>query len=239
MAFVALVAATTFVCMAPSHPDGDEIRCRNRPGTAKLYSIDAPKFPNQCRRGNSCVPGNPEKARDYLTSLTRGRTVTCTTVDPRSTGRKELRCTADKVDLSCAIVGSGYALERQDPLNCDAFPPVRSISQNSAKATSMIALPKQWRWYVPVFLVVANVLTYLAFASDRSRMVRGLNRIADIHLLTLVLFGGGLGALVAQQRLDHMRTEQPFATQFAILLGLQFGTVVGLVGMLLWPTTAA
>ena len=93
-------------------------------------------------------------------------------------------------------------------------------------------MPPLWRW-VPLYLIGINIITYLAFAADKSRAQRGLNRISEVHLLTLVVFGGGIGALIAQYRLDHMRDQQPFAHRFAILLGLQIGALVGVAGLLL------
>lgn len=245
MPLLMLVAATSFVCINPTHHDGDEIRCANRGGSTKLYSIDAPRLKGECRPGRACVPGDPIAARDYLAGLTRGKTVTCTPIDPGRTGNAELRCSVDRIDLSCAMVAAGYAFERQHPLNCGSYEVPKPAAKPGVKAkpaakrVSFNTLSPEWRWYVAAWLLAANILTYMAFAADKQRARRGLNRIADIHLLAMVLVGGGLGALIAQQRLDHMRTEQPFASQFAVLLGLQFGTVVGIVGMLLWPSGAA
>lgn len=245
MSLLTLVAATSFVCINPVHHDGDEIRCANRGGSTKLYSIDAPRLKGECRPGRACVPGDPIAARDYLADLTKGKKVTCTPLDPGRTGKRELRCTVDRVDLSCAMVAAGFAFERENPLNCDRYEVPRLAAKSGNKAgparnrLNFDSLPPEWPWYLGAWLLVANILTYVAFDADKKRARRGLNRIADTHLLGLVLVGGGLGALIAQQRLDHMRTEQPFASQFAVLLGLQFGTVAGLVGMLLWPAAAA
>jgi uncharacterized membrane protein YsdA (DUF1294 family) len=244
MSLLTLVAATSFVCINPTHHDGDEIRCANRGGSTKLYSIDAPRLKGECRPGRACVPGDPIVARDYLADLTKGKQVTCVALDPARTGNRELRCAAGRVDLSCSMVAAGFAFERENPLNCESYEVPRPAAKTGAKSRparsrlSFDTLPSEWPWYLGAWLLVANILTYMAFDADKKRSRRGLNRIADTHLLALVLVGGGLGALIAQQRLDHMRTEQPFASQFAVLLGLQFGTVVGIVGMLMWPASA-
>lgn len=238
MALLSLVAATSFACMNPTHHDGDDIRCSNKPASMKLFSIDAPRMAGDCRPGRACVPGNPVAARQYLADLTHNRKVTCTAFDPARTGSREVRCAAEGVDLSCAMVASGFALERQHPLECDKISVPAPKSRIDAEARDIANLAPIWRLWLPLILVAVNILTYFAFVADKKRARAGLNRIADTHLLTLVFFGGGLGALVAQQRHDHMRTEQPFANQFAILLGLQVGTLVGLVGMLLWPLAA-
>ena len=238
MALLTLVAATSFACMNPTHYDGDEIRCANKSGSMKLFSIDAPRLPGDCRPGRACVPGNPTAARDYLRDLTQGKKIICTSLDPDRTGSRDVRCAAAGVDLSSAMVASGFALEREHPLSCDKLAVPKPASKFKSEARTIAELSPVWRIWIPLFLVAVNIITYFAFVADKNRARAGLNRIADIHLLTLVFFGGGIGALVAQQRHDHMRTEQPFANQFAILLGLQFGTLIGLAGMLLWPLAA-
>lgn len=237
MPLLTLVAATSFMCLSPTHDDGDHIRCNDR-GSLKLFSIDAPRLPGECRRGTACVPGDPIAARDRLRALTANKKVRCTTLDPGRTGSRDVRCSADGVDLSCAMVASGHALERQFPLNCPDYAAPAPSSAFAADTRNLFRLPALWRIYVPLFLLGISIATYFAFAADQRRARSGLNRIADIHLLALVALGGGLGAVVAQQRGDELRSEQPFAAQFAILLGLQFGVAVGLVGMLLWPLAA-
>lgn len=239
MALLTLVATASFICASPTHYDGDEIRCAGKQGSMKLFSIDAPRLKGDCRPGRACIPGDPVEARDYLAALTKGKKVECTILDPDRKGIRDVRCLVEGVDLSCAMVSSGLAMERQYDLNCDAFRPAKPLTRFRAETRTLAALPSLWRWWIPLFLLAVNAITYFAFIADKKRARSGLNRIADIHLLALVLFGGGIGGLLAQARHDHMRTEQPFATQFAILLGLQFGTIVGLVGMLLWPIIAA
>nr|WP_310522406.1 DUF1294 domain-containing protein [Polymorphobacter sp.] len=224
--------------MNPTHYDGDEIRCANKASAMKLFSIDAPRLPGDCRTGRACVPGNPIAARDYLRELTHNKKVSCTSLDPNRTGSRDVRCAADGIDLSCAMVASGFALEREHPLSCDKLAVPKPTTKLTAEARDFAQLSPTLRLWVPIFLLAVNIITYFAFVADKNRARSGLNRIADIHLLTLVFFGGGIGALVAQQRHEHMRTEQPFATQFAILIGLQFGTIIGLTGMLLWPLAA-
>lgn len=239
MPLLALVAATSFACMNPSHYDGDSIRCGSKTPVMRLYGIDTPRLAGDCRPGRACIPGNAIAARDYLHTLTHVQAgVTCTPIEIDNQGQRVVRCRSGTLDLSCAMIARGFAMERHNPLNCPAIGAERRRALLGMEARKFIALPPLWRW-VPLYLLIISVITYFAFAADKSRARRGLNRISDIHLLLLVLFGGGIGALVAQQRLDHMRTEQPFANQFAIVLGLQIGLLVGIVGLLLWPTGPA
>ncbi len=111
-------STSSFACPAPSHHDGDAIRCGGAGHSMRLYAIDAPEMPGACRPGRQCTPGDPYAARDHLAALTAGRTVRCEQVDADRYGRAVVRCTADGVDLSCQMVRDGFAVERYGRLRC-------------------------------------------------------------------------------------------------------------------------
>jgi endonuclease YncB( thermonuclease family) len=115
---LALAGAATFLCASPYHSDGDNMRCRGRAETVRLYGIDAPEMPGSCRPGRRCTPGNPYAARDHLRRLTRGRRVMCTVRDVDDYGRTVAECTADGRNISCAMIASGHAAPRYGRLNC-------------------------------------------------------------------------------------------------------------------------
>lgn len=108
-----------FACPAPEHHDGDAIRCGSKGRSMRLYGIDAPEMPGACRPGRQCTPGDPFASRDHLRALTAGRRVTCEEVDRDRYGRRVVRCLAGRVDLSCAMVRGGFAVERYGRLRCD------------------------------------------------------------------------------------------------------------------------
>lgn len=62
-----------------------------------------------------------------------------------------------------------------------------------------------------VFLILANLATYLSFAWDKRQAVLGRWRISEQTLLTLALFGGWFGAKLAQAQFRHKTRKQPFA----------------------------
>jgi endonuclease YncB( thermonuclease family) len=84
----------------------------------RLYAIDAPEMPGSCRPGRQCTPGDPYASRDHLASLTAGKDVRCKEVDRDHYGRQVVQCFAADVDLSCAMVRDGYAVERYGSLRC-------------------------------------------------------------------------------------------------------------------------
>lgn len=120
MAFtlLALAAASALLCAGPTHSDGDNMRCRNFRETMRLYGIDAPEMPGSCRPGRRCVRGDPYASRDYLRRLTRGRTVRCQVRDIDRYDRPVVDCTADGVNIGCAMIAAGQAAPRYGRLNC-------------------------------------------------------------------------------------------------------------------------
>jgi uncharacterized membrane protein YsdA (DUF1294 family) len=71
------------------------------------------------------------------------------------------------------------------------------------------------------FLVLANALTYGAFAMDKSRAKRRAWRIPERVLLTLALIGGWPAAKFAQRSLRHKTRKEPFRTMLNIIGGFQ------------------
>nr|WP_120218431.1 thermonuclease family protein [Sphingopyxis sp. EG6] len=102
-------------CHTPNVTDGDSLRCNDQ--RIRLLGIDAPEMPGSCRPGRRCVQGDPYAARDYLISLTR-TTVRCTPEGRDRYGRTLARCTANGIDLSCAMIRSGHAVRRYADIRC-------------------------------------------------------------------------------------------------------------------------
>ncbi|WP_281968533.1 DUF1294 domain-containing protein [Roseovarius nanhaiticus] len=78
------------------------------------------------------------------------------------------------------------------------------------------------------YLLVVNVLTYLAFRSDKRRSEVRAWRTPEKTLLTLALVGGWPAAKLAQRRLRHKTRKQPFAGTLNII-GLAWATALGLL----------
>lgn len=105
----------SMVCARLIVTDGDSLRCNDQ--RIRLLGIDAPEMPGSCRPGRECVQGDPYAARDHLVSLTR-TTVRCTPEGQDRYGRTLARCTANGVDLSCAMIRSGHAVRRYADIRC-------------------------------------------------------------------------------------------------------------------------
>lgn len=85
-------------------------------------------------------------------------------------------------------------------------------------------------WKPPVWLAGGylglSLLTFLAYALDKSAAVRGGWRTPEKTLHLLALAGGWPGALLAQQLLRHKSSKQPFRTVFWATVVLNVGGLV-------------
>ena len=68
-------------------------------------------------------------------------------------------------------------------------------------------------WFAAVY-VAASLVTFLAYAHDKTSAVRGDWRISERTLHTLALAGGWPGALLAQQFLRHKSIKGEFRSTF-------------------------
>ena len=260
-ALLAMGLAASFTCLDPTHHDGDNLRCSNVPGSMRLNGIDAPEMPGACRPGRRCVEGDPYAARDQLRSITAGKALQCVQEDTDSYGRRIVNCTADGVNISCAMIASGHAVPRYAPLDCsgsaapdavaEARPaPVDPPRAQPAEPPPVIATPEimatahddpapfPWRGLVMLLaaLGLINAACYAAFAIDkhRARNFNSRNRISERTLLNLALIGGSPAAWYAINRLRHKSAKDSFKQRLLLITGLQIGLLIG--GLYWWLT---
>jgi len=254
-------AAASFACQGPSHHDGDNLRCANVPGSMRLQGIDAPEMPGACRAGRNCVDGDPFAARDYLRSLTVGKTLQCVQEDTDTYGRAIVNCTAGALNISCAMIESGHAVPRYAPLDCNGPSPAPETApdvtvepstdltpQNSPEPPPVIVLADTPARpgtsglgfgiapFVLLGLLLVNLITWVLFAIDkrRAQAFRSRERIAESTLLGWALLGGSPAAWFAVNKLRHKSAKDSFKQPLLLISGLQIGALIG--GIYLWFT---
>ena len=84
--------------------------------------------------------------------------------------------------------------------------------------------------YVALHVLLINCLAFAAFALDKHFAKKQMWRISEKTLLTMALFGGAMGAIIAQQRLRHKTYKQPFKTFLFVTLVIN----VISVGLAVW-----
>ncbi len=125
MLWIPLAAGAVFTCTPTQVWDGDgPIWCAEGP-RVRLAGIAAREIDETCRPGHPCPRAGGAAARDHLVRLlggARGRTRTghirvagqtlrCVSTGGAGGARTAAFCrTADRVDLSCAMVRAGYAV---------------------------------------------------------------------------------------------------------------------------------
>ncbi|MDT7935275.1 MAG: thermonuclease family protein [Sphingomonadaceae bacterium] len=100
------------LCIGAVAIDNDTMRCANLGPSIRLAAIDAPEQPGHCRKARRCTPGDPYAAQAELQRLLARGPVTCRAVDTDRYGRIVAFCAARGVQISCAMVASGHAVER-------------------------------------------------------------------------------------------------------------------------------
>jgi uncharacterized membrane protein YsdA (DUF1294 family)/cold shock CspA family protein len=86
--------------------------------------------------------------------------------------------------------------------------------------------------HVLILYLVASVVTFVFYASDKSAAQRGAWRTPESTLHGLALIGGWPGAMIAQQTLRHKSAKEDFRFIFWL-------TVVSNVGVFIWLFTAS
>ena len=105
-----------FSCTVVRVHDGDTFTCASG-ARIRLQAIDAPEI-GACRgHGGRCVSGDGYASRDALRQLALGQTALCRP-SGRSYDRIVALCSVGAVDLSCAQLRSGQAVERYGRLRC-------------------------------------------------------------------------------------------------------------------------
>lgn len=105
-----------FTCSAVRVVDGDTLRCG--PIRVRLAHIDAPELAGHCIRGRQCTPGDPIASAANLQRLVGAKPPACQAIDRDRYGRTIAFCAVGRVDLSCAQVAGGFAVQRYGTLNC-------------------------------------------------------------------------------------------------------------------------
>ncbi|WP_205599512.1 thermonuclease family protein [Sandarakinorhabdus rubra] len=257
---LALAGALSFLCANPSHHDGDNVRCSNMDRPIRLQGIDAPEMPGACRPGRECTPGDPFAARDELRSLTRNRDVRCSPEDTDDYGRIIARCSADGVDLSCAMIASGHAVPRYAAIDCGDAPegpaaaagppdvqpePARPPAPAPVFATSAADADAGLDWalllrrllggFVWLLLVNGALWLYLVRFWPAAEETWERPRPLDTRIfLALAAIGGSPVALAGFWLRDPGDQQEPLEQPMTLIVGLHIGLLLGLLVLLVW-----
>lgn len=77
-----------------------------------------------------------------------------------------------------------------------------------------------------IYLVVINILTFFAMGIDKWKAKRGAWRISEGALLTMVLFGGGLGGIIGMFVFHHKTKKPKFYIGFPAIFIVEVATII-------------
>lgn len=69
-----------------------------------------------------------------------------------------------------------------------------------------------------IYLVIINLITFLAMYIDKKRAKWGKWRIKESTLFTLVLLGGGIGGIAGMHTFRHKTKKMRFVIGFPLIL---------------------
>ena len=86
--------------------------------------------------------------------------------------------------------------------------------------------------YIIIYLIVVNILSFAAMASDKKRARNKAWRIPESVLLTLAFIGGSLGALLGMFTCKHKTKHRKFTVLFPLFFLLHIAIALLLNGII-------
>ncbi|MBA5792139.1 DUF1294 domain-containing protein [Flavobacterium sp. xlx-214] len=75
--------------------------------------------------------------------------------------------------------------------------------------------------FVFIYLLIVNYIAFSLYHLDKERALKGKRRISEKNLLTIVAFGGTLGAYIGMQKYRHKTKKTSFKFWFYAIVLLQ------------------
>lgn len=75
--------------------------------------------------------------------------------------------------------------------------------------------------FVFIYLLIVNYIAFSLYHLDKERARKGKRRISEKNLLTIVSFGGGLGAYLGMQKYRHKTNKTSFKVWFYAIVLIQ------------------
>ncbi len=80
-----------------------------------------------------------------------------------------------------------------------------------------------------IYLIIINIIAFLAMLIDKKKAERGSWRIKESTLLTLALIGGSIGAIAGMYKFRHKIQKARFFIGLPIIIVLQILLVIAVI----------
>ena len=87
---------------------------------------------------------------------------------------------------------------------------------------TLALIPPFW---IALYVIGVNFLTFAAFGIDKVQAEKGLRRTSEQALLTWAFFGGTAGAFAGRAAFRHKTRKQPFSSHLWTILILQLAAL--------------
>lgn len=77
-----------------------------------------------------------------------------------------------------------------------------------------------------IYLLAANIVTFVVFGIDKYKAKRGLWRIPEASLLTMAVIGGSIGAWLGTKVWHHKTLHKKFKYGIPLIIALQAALAV-------------
>ncbi len=82
-----------------------------------------------------------------------------------------------------------------------------------------------------VYLVIVNIIAFIAYGVDKQKAKKGKWRIPENTLLLLAVLGGSIGAICGMKAFHHKTKKATFSVGLPVILILQIILLVAFVGL--------
>ncbi len=82
-----------------------------------------------------------------------------------------------------------------------------------------------------VYLVIVNIIAFIAYGVDKQKARRGRWRISENTLLLLAVLGGSIGAIWGMKAFHHKTKKATFSVGLPVILILQIILLAAFVGL--------
>ena len=82
-----------------------------------------------------------------------------------------------------------------------------------------------------VYLVIVNIIAFIAYGADKQKAKKGKWRISENTLLLLAVLGGSIGAICGMKAFHHKTKKATFSVGLPVILILQIVLLIAVVGL--------
>ena len=93
----------------------------------------------------------------------------------------------------------------------------------------LISLPIVTLKNIIIYLLIINIMGFLAMLIDKKKAEKGAWRISEKTLFTFTLLGGGIGTILGMYKFRHKTQKLKFTIGMPMILVAEIAFIMGLI----------